>query len=198
MKSCNHIFHETLDVDTAVGKMQVFDYKKYRKKGCPATEKISRELKKRGVWEQEETDLLDNLLDKHKAKRKLFIDVGAGIGWYTLLAAKYKFDVVSFEPNISKRTLLCINADMSEEFDFIHVSDLEINDDIKPATLGKPYREIFMVRIGSEKDNALKMFDKLLTKNKIRHVYIKPENRHKKLLMSYGYTQNGNLFTRAK
>jgi FkbM family methyltransferase len=70
---------------------------------------ISRDIRDKGVWEPFETLLLRRLLPHFR----LFLDLGANIGWYTALAQrvmKPAAEIHAFEPDASNFRLLKINA----------------------------------------------------------------------------------------
>lgn len=58
---------------------------------------ISRVLKQNGYWDLATTFFLSNKLKN--CKSCVFIDIGANIGYFTLLAAKLGINVYAFEPN---------------------------------------------------------------------------------------------------
>ncbi|MFH1442465.1 MAG: FkbM family methyltransferase [Candidatus Micrarchaeota archaeon] len=67
---------------------------------------VSNELFYKGVFEPEETALLKELV----RPGSVFVDVGAHIGYYTLLAAKRKAKVYAFEPQGGNFSLLKRNV----------------------------------------------------------------------------------------
>ena len=79
----------------------------------PAFEKdyVSTIIQKLGVWEPINTARITNLLTLQKTSTKtpaqhVVIDIGAHLGWYTLLAASHGFSVVAFEPLRAQRERL--------------------------------------------------------------------------------------------
>ncbi|MEZ5502207.1 MAG: FkbM family methyltransferase [Halioglobus sp.] len=70
---------------------------------------VSRRLREEGIWEPFETSLLLGLL----RPGDVFVDVGANIGYFTILAASAVGEqgaVFAFEPDPDNYRLLCANA----------------------------------------------------------------------------------------
>jgi FkbM family methyltransferase len=63
---------------------------------------IANSLITQGVWERKETEVFLSLLEPHMT----FVDVGAHVGYYTLLAAKRIARVYAFEPDPESFALL--------------------------------------------------------------------------------------------
>ena len=81
----------------------------------PTIEKdyISQKIRETGLWEPVNTARIVNILSLQKAARTdpdvslgVVIDIGAHLGWYTLLAASHGFSVVAFEPLRAQRERL--------------------------------------------------------------------------------------------
>ena len=75
---------------------------------------VSKALQESGVWEAYETQLIYELLEPGDS----FIDVGANIGYYTLLAAKLvglQGRVVAFEPEQRNFALLSANVALLDD-----------------------------------------------------------------------------------
>jgi FkbM family methyltransferase len=58
-------------------------------------EYITRSILKNGYWEKHSSELVHEILKKNKL---LFIDIGANIGYYSLLAASIGIKSIAFEP----------------------------------------------------------------------------------------------------
>lgn len=71
----------------------------------PENDLLSHEIRKIGVWEPVQTELFLEILAKLKSSDEV-VDVGAHIGYYTIIAASKGFNVHAFEPqNIYHKTL---------------------------------------------------------------------------------------------
>lgn len=73
---------------------------------------ISFNLIKKKTWESEETENVLKALNYYSNKKNIknkdiyVIDIGANIGWYSILLGQYGYKVISFEPNENK--IICI------------------------------------------------------------------------------------------
>lgn len=75
---------------------------------------VSKQIANSGCWESKETELMWDLLEK----ADLFIDVGAHIGWYTVLAIKRmpRFGIImAFEPEQENWGILKANIKLHNE-----------------------------------------------------------------------------------
>ena len=73
---------------------------------------VSRCIREHGIWERYETSLVLNLLQPGD----VFVDVGANIGYFSVLAASRVGaggSVIAFEPDPENYRLLCANAELN-------------------------------------------------------------------------------------
>jgi FkbM family methyltransferase len=78
----------------------------------PDDQYVSRRIREEGIWEPFETQLLLQLL----SPGDVFVDVGANIGYFSVLAAQVVGDaggVYAFEPDPGNYELLCSNAELN-------------------------------------------------------------------------------------
>lgn len=66
---------------------------------------VKEEFLKSGVWEPRTTEYIE----KHLKKGQTFVDVGANVGYYSILASKLGAKVLAFEPSLNNRALLLKN-----------------------------------------------------------------------------------------
>ena len=97
--------------------MLVWDWERYQPDGyCPAKSEVSKSLLLQGVWESYETVLTLDIL----REPGLVIDIGAGFGWYTLLATQTGHAVISVESDFENIRLLNLNLTMNDVGAEIH------------------------------------------------------------------------------
>lgn len=115
MSDCQagHDTHDRLLVDTQLGKLHVYDWDKYKdfQGYCTGQDDVSRTLINTGVWEPIESSLVAEILEKGN-KNKLIIDIGAHIGWYSLMAAKLGYRVRAIESNQENCEVLMKNMEL--------------------------------------------------------------------------------------
>jgi len=85
-----------------------------------------------GSWEREDTEKLMSLLSRDNSTKGSFLDVGANIGWFSMVASRLGHDVVAFEPFDSNVDLMCASlerarASSTKEMNFhLHQTGLDI------------------------------------------------------------------------
>lgn len=74
---------------------------------------VSDSISGSGAWERPETETLMSLLskDKNGTTRGSFLDVGANIGWFSMVALHLGHDVIAFEPFQSNVDLICASLE---------------------------------------------------------------------------------------
>ena len=76
---------------------------------------VSESIATRGVWEPFESELVRRVLEVVSGKeRPIFIDCGANIGWYSVLAGALGAKVLAFEPMPANARLLRQNLDRND------------------------------------------------------------------------------------
>ena len=65
---------------------------------------ISRGIVQFGLWEAEKANRIVSLMQDSRSR--VFVDVGANIGWYTVAVAAQAINVISIEPSTRNTNLL--------------------------------------------------------------------------------------------
>lgn len=93
-----HDTHRTIRVQTTQGDMWVYDHNRYKdyKGYCTGQDDVSNTLKNNQIWEKEETELIKSILE-HGDRNLRVMDIGAHVGWYSLLAGKLGYSVTAIE-----------------------------------------------------------------------------------------------------
>lgn len=63
---------------------------------------VKEEYNKSGTWEPKTTQYVE----EHLKEGQTFLDVGANVGYYSILASSLGAKVIAFEPSVNNRTLL--------------------------------------------------------------------------------------------
>jgi FkbM family methyltransferase len=108
--------------------MYVYDHESVR-------DIVSDSIKASGAWEKRETQMLLNLVScasSDDCQKRVFLDVGANIGWYSLTAAKLGYSVISFEPFRSNLGLICSSSRQLDESAVERMTVFNVGLDFKP------------------------------------------------------------------
>ena len=96
-KNINFDGAEILDCSPADG-FRIFAFpERYLPSGKIYDDGLTRQIRDFKCWEPFETELIIECLRQEQADKGVFVDVGAQIGYYTLLAAKMGFKTYAFE-----------------------------------------------------------------------------------------------------
>ena len=138
----NSFYEEKIVIMNAVFEdinFKMFIYKK--------NDGVSIDISKNKVWESEETQSILSALNyfsvkKNILKKDIFIlDVGANIGWYSLILGKRGYNIVSFEPSkINYYILLknyCLNKDIK-----VTIINKGLDNELNNCTIYHPTNNI--------------------------------------------------------
>lgn len=161
-----HESHSRTVVDTQLEEMMIYNYKKYMgyKGYCTGQDDVSRTLDLYGVWEPTETQEIRKVLNKHN-QYKLFVDVGAHIGWYSLLASRLGYKVLAYEADPENCKVLNINCPSAE------VEKLWIDENTKPIDEVMDI-ELLKIDIEGSERHAIKMFEKSIEAGTIKNIHM--------------------------
>lgn len=117
-----HLNHNTLQVQTRVGPMEVFNWELYKDFAgyCTGQDDVSRTLINQGHWEPVESQIVRDVLMLGDRAMGI-IDVGAHIGWYSIMAAKMNYAVMAFEGDAENCAVLKRNAKLNHCADKISI-----------------------------------------------------------------------------
>jgi len=93
---------------------------------------VSDSIAQSGSWERADTEKLMSLLSRNDSTKGSFLDVGANIGWFSMVALHLGHDVVAFEPFDSNVDLMCASLERArtsstKELNFhLHQTGLDI------------------------------------------------------------------------
>lgn len=103
-----HKSHQSVQTRTIQGAFRVWNWEIYRgQRGyCTGMDDVSQTLLRLGVWEKDETEAIARRLKPGD----VFLDFGAHIGWFTVLAATHGAEVHAYEGDAENLDLLRTNA----------------------------------------------------------------------------------------
>lgn len=108
----NHGEHATKNIYTG-NTMTVFDWQLYANTVgfCPGDDAISQQIEREGFWERHVSEMAMQILDQKNHGDSLFIDVGAQIGWYSVMALQRGWPTLAIEANDECARVLTMNAE---------------------------------------------------------------------------------------
>lgn len=168
MQECKlHHRHDRIEVDTILGKMTVFDERKYKDdhgQNCAGQDIVSYVLTEEDCWERRLYDSPVSEILKNGNRDNLVLDVGAHIGWYTRMAIKAGYTTCAFEALPEHIELLRLNAPQAIIepiwFDENTTGHFETDRNI----------EFLKIDIEGAEQYAIKYFEKVL--HKINHILL--------------------------
>lgn len=98
---------------------------------------VSRKIIRKKSWENKETKNILAALGYYSKKKNIknediyFVDVGANIGWYSILLGKYGFRVISFEPTKINNYILNKNYCLNKEINITIINKGLYNEEKK-------------------------------------------------------------------
>jgi hypothetical protein len=112
-----HAYHDYPLVPARLARsfaMRVFDWQRYDSDGpyCPGRDVVSQTITELGIWEPAET-ILTLYVCETAGKGAAFMDLGAQIGWYSLLAASSGLSVYAVDADPEPLQLLADSAEMN-------------------------------------------------------------------------------------
>lgn len=146
----------------------VFNAKKYSNAGgyCPADDEVSRSIYSQHIWEAFETVLFLDILSKGN-KENIVIDIGANMGWYSVLAASKGYGVAAIEPDADIYPVLCQNA--AQNATGIFTCHAWVNEKTPQFTDEAETVEFLKVDIEGMEKFAADMCEKLFKAGKINY-----------------------------
>ena len=173
-----HKDHETEIVPTIIGDMYAYKTDLYMGFNgyCSGQDDISRTLKLYGVWEPEESKIVQDILDRGDRDLAVY-DVGAHTGWYSIMAAKMGYAVRAIEADPNNIELLKANAKINgikvahTEAPEITIYEIWVDEnsgEISPISEA----ELVIIDIEGNDDHAVNMLKELFTKRKTKHAMI--------------------------
>jgi FkbM family methyltransferase len=151
-----------------------------------------------GLWAKSETGIFMMILEGRSPDDGIVMDVGANVGFFSLLSASLGYKVILFEPNPTPFMFIKLNVDLNglqnritaknlgldkeegsffinDGADWATVSVAESGILVNTTTLKKEIKEdIVLLKIDVEgfEDNVLRDFDDILAKYKIENIIL--------------------------
>ena len=165
-----HAKHDTIIIDTNIGKMTVYNWEKYKnqKNYCTGQDDVSRTLINTGIWEENITTRIKSILSSGNRKN-IVIDIGSHIGWFSRIAIRSGYSVVSIESNQEHISNFKKNMDATLK-DWIVIYNIKLGPAITPIDIEESKAELMKIDIEGDEIYALQTFQKWFEKGRIKNV----------------------------
>ena len=164
-----HKSHQSKQTRTIQGAFRVWDWELYRgqRGSCTDQDDVSRTLLLYGVWEKEETEAIARRL--HPGD--VFLDFGAHIGWFSILAAVRGATVHAYEGDAENLDLLRTNARLHGVQDRVTAHLVWVDAD---AYCEIPEGPIRLVKIDLEgnDDQAIRVLGPALAEGRVEELVV--------------------------
>ena len=137
---------------------------------CPAHDAVSETILSRGVWEPRETTLMMQVCSTANMG-DVMIDMGAQLGWYSLIAATFGLSVIAFEADPANAALLTQNFLLNDMLHLLTLHNTRIGRRTLPIELDSHVRFVKIDLEGAELD-AVMMLSSYLQDKTIDHMMI--------------------------
>lgn len=132
---------------------------------CPAHDAVSETIITHNIWEPRETILALDALQPDGGIPPVFVDFGAQVGWFTLLAASSGAMVLGVEADETNRDLLAASVALNGWEDGVVIKPWRVGPDTPVLTVGDiEARRVALAKIdieGAERD-AIRMLQPLI------------------------------------
>lgn len=190
-----HTKHDRIMVDTVLGKMMVFDAEKYQGQFglyCTGQDDISMTIKQTGNWARDESPVIQKILEEGN-RDNLFIDFGAHIGYYSLMAAQMGYKVLAYEGDAENLDVLASNAKLHHVEDKIVAHPMWI-DEKSPLLILEQQVELVKADVEGNEQYVVAMLDEMLKFRRINNLFLEISPTFNKSypamvekLFNYGY-----------
>ena len=181
-----HKKHDTMKVNTALGEMTVWDYKKYMGFSgyCTGQDAVSQVLDKEDYWELNNFKPTNKIL-KEGDRNNLVIDIGSHIGWYSKLARNLGYDVISIEADPENLELTKINAPG------VDARNIWLDGNTKPLETDRTI-EFVKIDIEGAEEHAISYLKNIITQIKNMMMEVSPcfNDSYPALLKDLSHTLN--------
>lgn len=133
-------------------EMMIFNWRSYPvgETYCPGCDAVSETIDLVGIWEPRETILALTVFESAE-QGSVFLDLGAQVGWFSLLAASAGLDTVSVDADAEPLRLLAESAHRNGWDGLVHPWQVRIDAET-PVLPAAPYRLAKLDMEGAEFD----------------------------------------------
>ena len=152
--------------------MQLYDHEQYKGFAgyCPGQDDICLGIQQSGIWEGYETLVALQILHEGDRNHRV-IDVGAQLGWYTLLAASFGYDVLAVEAHAETLHHLVESAERNGWRDLVEPVLAWIGKDTPPAEWTGEYL-LLKADIEGAEEHAVRWCRELFLERRLRYALL--------------------------
>lgn len=187
-----HKRHQSVQTRTIQGAFRVWNWELYRGqagKYCTGQDDVSQTLLRLGVWEKDETEAIAARL----APGDVFLDFGAHIGWFSVLAASRGASVHAFEGDAENLDLLRENARLHGVAERVTAHLIWIDGNARVELPEGPLR-LAKIDLEGNDDHAVRLLEPALADGRLEELVVEVSpcfnGRYPamvELLQGYGY-----------
>lgn len=152
--------------------MNVFEWMMYEEgEGyCPGHDAVSQTIAEEGIWEPAETSLVLDICQSAPPD-SLILDIGAQIGWYSLLAASQGVNSIAFDADDDPLYLLASSAALNNWDSRITRETLRVGPGTEQMKWSGPIR-LAKIDVEGAEDQAIRMLWPLIKSEAIDYILI--------------------------
>lgn len=166
-----HGYHDLPAVSSSLAfSMQVFDWEDYGEGPyCPGHDTVSETIATLGIWEPAETVLALKVCAGHAGER--MVDLGAQIGWFSLLALAQGLEVDAIDADPEPLRLLRESASLNDWGGRLCTSHRRLGPDMWPFAPGPAVR-FAKVDVEGAENEAIRILMPSLRRGRVEHLCV--------------------------
>lgn len=137
---------------------------------CPGQDDVCLGLVSNGIWEGYETLVVSQILHEGN-RRHPVIDVGAQLGYYTLLAASYGYDVIAVEGHQESLDCLLESAERNGWADLVDPFPCWLDEHMRPASWVGEYL-LLKIDIEGAEQHAVRWCRELFLERRLQYALL--------------------------
>lgn len=153
---------------TINGNETVPDFKGY----CTGQDIISYCIDQQGVWEGDETLVVLDILAQQTADNSVVLDFGSHIGYYSMLAAQWGYQVASMDNSLENLILLAMSAELNNVTSLVHTYPCWLDKDVPMLQDNAENVQLLKIDVEGAEEWAINMCLSLFTEKKIKYAIV--------------------------
>lgn len=138
---------------------------------CPARDVVSETIESHRIWEPTSTAMVAMVLASDQGHGKTVIDMGAQIGWFTMLAAAWGYAVAAYDADADCLDLIDRSAEANGWTHLVDTIQERVGPDSFAHTPGEPVR-LAKIDVEGSEDQAVRVLRPQIDLGLIDHMLI--------------------------